>query len=172
MQRHTDGVLLPFFDRKFLSCFLGVRLARSQLWLFKRSIKYSFKDWLMIALIVWLLVLMQCFVLPRCCGSCSNWKISSSRLFTYLHFACYEASLGSHGEPVPRNSIRHSAARHSRTGLWVSTLVLFPCHWYAHIQITRPVLHSQGRTSISFSPWPHLMTSSLICKTFFFFFSH
>lgn len=51
----------------------------------------------------------------------------------------------------------------SWTGLWVSTLLLFPCHWYAHIQITRPMLHSQGPASISHL---HLMTPSLICKFF------
>lgn len=80
----------------------------------------------------------------------SHWKISSSRVFTYLHFAYYEALSGSHSEPVPGNSIKHSVACHSRTGLWVSTSPLFPCHWYAHIQITRPALHSQGHTSIPF----------------------
>lgn len=81
-----------------------------------------------------------------------HWKISSSRLFTYLHFAYYKALSGSHSTALPGNSIKHSVACHSQTGLWVSTLPLFPCHWYARIQITRPVLRSQGPTSISLFP--------------------
>lgn len=80
----------------------------------------------------------------------SHWKIYSCRLFTNLHFANDKALSGSHSKAVPWNSIKHSVACHSQRGLWVSTLPLFPCHWYTHIQMTRPLLHSLGITSIFF----------------------
>lgn len=67
-----------------------------------------------------------------CCG-----------LFTYLHFAYYGALSGSLSKASAVNSIRDSSACFNPTGLWVSTFSLFSCRWYASIQITRLVLHSQ-----------------------------
>ena len=101
----------------------------------------------------------------------SHWKISSSRLFTNLHFAYDKALSGSHSKAVPWNSIKHSVACHSQTGLWVSTLPLFPCHWYAHIQITRPLLDSLGPTSISFFSTASFNDFITHRQAFFFFFS-
>lgn len=121
-------------------------------------------------LIVSLVVVMQYFILSRYAGNslCSlgNTQLSLSLLFLpWLYIEKYPPADYSHicilltmkhfqvaivkhclGTPL---SIQWPV---TRTGIWVSTLPLFSCHWYAHIQITRPVLHSQGPTSISYFP--------------------
>lgn len=195
--RHTEGAFLTIFDRRnyinfvtksFSAVFLEL-VCQGSSFDYLNSIKYldSFSiggDAVFHAAKVWRMVLkansLSYFVsqgknsaqaVSAAPTLASHWKISSSRIFTYLHFAYYEALSDSHSEPVPGNSIKHSVACHSRTGLWVSNSPLFRCHWYARIQITRPALHSQGHTSI-----PYFLTASFNdfithLQDFFFFFS-
>lgn len=101
------------------------------------------------------------------CPDCTLNNILQHSIHTFAFCLLYKAFSGSHGKALPGNSITHSVACHSWAILWVPSLPLFPCYWYAHIQITMTVPSSKAPNSISIFPMASLND---FCYLFIFYF--